>query len=399
MVFFPDQALRFPDPEGGSRSAARGFAAGNAARRTALAEFQQAAESERADASAARNEALLGIKRDTLGLSRDRLALDRAKATRESQESELDAQRKGTEILTKILTGVANAPDDIFPQVLRAGVETAKRLGVDTSKYEGLTADEARQQARVDLQALQGFQQQPKTPAENPVNVKFADGSIQAFGSRSAELQEALKQPGAVEVGLNVQAGSVAELPGKDRQDEIRSTVGAISRARSRVSKIRTSINENRSRAGLGGTITRFGQRAAGIAVDLVDLGVDVPGVVSDVATDVASDIQSGGAEESVASFFDPSLPQNEVFENSLAYALARARKGTGRLNLQDVANARQDVAVTGLSSVDEVLARLDAVDQEFSEAQKDLRARLQGETRDAVPTFRVEGGRLVPVE
>lgn len=389
MVFFPDQALRFPDPEGGSRSLARGFAAGQSFSRTELARLGQAAESERAADKAALDRDQLSAFRERTGVQEGKLALDRQTADRKTQS-------EGVATLSKILTGVANAPDDIFPQVLRSGIETAKRLGVDTSKYEGLTPDQARQQARVDLQALQGFQDQKATPATNPVNIKFPDGRIQGFDPRSQELQEALSVPGAVEVGLNVQASSVEELPGKNRQDEIRANLNATTRARSKISKMRKSINDKRSRAGITGTISRLAQRGVGIATDLADIGVDAPDVISDISRDVANDIQNGRAEESVATFFDPKLSQNEVFENSLAYALARARKGGGRLNLQDVANARPDVEVTGLKSVDEVLAKLEAVDQEIAESQEDLKSRLKGESRDTVPRFRVEGGRLI---
>lgn len=131
MVFFPDQALRFSDPEGGSRSLARGFAAGNQARQTELQRLQAAAEGD--------------LKREALNLKK------RSAARTEGQEN--------VQVLGRILSGVANAPDDLLPQVLEVGKKTASALGIDTTKYDNLTNPaEIRNQANIDLQILQNLQ-------------------------------------------------------------------------------------------------------------------------------------------------------------------------------------------------------------------------------------------------
>ena len=90
------------------------------------------------------------------------------------------------------------------------------------------------------------------------------------------------------------------------------------------------------------------------------------------------------------------------MFENSLAYALARARKGSGRLNSDDVENARKDVGITGLSSVKEVIARLRAVDNELTSSEGGLQQRLKGATgnkKESLPQFEIRDGKLVPVK
>lgn len=53
--------------------------------------------------------------------------------------------------------------------------------------------------------------------------------------------------------------------------------------------------------------------------------------------------------------FFDTELSANEVRANSIIYAIARARKSSGRLNLDDIERAAQDLNIYGDSSVDVV--------------------------------------------
>ena len=178
-------------------------------------------------------------------------------------------------------------------------------------------------------------------------------------------------------------------------QDDINIEMSSLNRGRQRIATMRQGIMANRGRAGIAGTVTRWGQEALGMAADLTGIGIDVPGIVGDTMQDVQGDLNRGMAEQGVADYFDPTIPQNEVFENSLAYSLARARKGKGRLNKDDVENARKDVRITGLTSVDAVLARLAAIDQEFAEAQSGLEVRLGGEKK-GVPTYIIRDGKLV---
>ena len=51
--------------------------------------------------------------------------------------------------------------------------------------------------------------------------------------------------------------------------------------------------------------------------------------------------------------WFDTELPANEVRANSIIYAIARARKSSGRLNLDDIERAAKDLNIYGDSSVD----------------------------------------------
>jgi hypothetical protein len=60
--------------------------------------------------------------------------------------------------------------------------------------------------------------------------------------------------------------------------------------------------------------------------------------------------------------YFNPNIPQNEIRLNSIYYALARVRKDTGRLNVNDVDNAKASLSLTGFTSSDDVAAALEQV-------------------------------------
>ena len=59
---------------------------------------------------------------------------------------------------------------------------------------------------------------------------------------------------------------------------------------------------------------------------------------------------------------YDPTYAQNKVRENIIVYALARAQKPTGRLNVDDVKRASASVNISGLTSDERVRAQLQEV-------------------------------------
>lgn len=243
-------------------------------------------------------------------------------------------------------------------------------------------------------EVARGLAPEPKAP-RGIKNVVFPDGRTRAFREDDQRLDQALEE-GATVIGQNVQAGSVAGLTG-NRPDDLREEIGAISAARGIVADLRNSINENRSRGGAVGTIKGLGQTALGITLDVAEaLNFEGSNIVVDAARDLNRDIQQGAADAGVSRIFDPTLPENKVRQNALAYALARARKGSGRLNQDDVENARRDVKITGATSVDDVLARLSAIEEELSGAETRFKDRLGGQTPGEVPVFEVRDGVLV---
>ena len=64
--------------------------------------------------------------------------------------------------------------------------------------------------------------------------------------------------------------------------------------------------------------------------------------------------------------FFDTELSANEVRANSIIYAIARARKSSGRLNLDDIERAAKDLNIFGMTSSASVVSKLGFLEQEL---------------------------------
>jgi hypothetical protein len=75
--------------------------------------------------------------------------------------------------------------------------------------------------------------------------------------------------------------------------------------------------------------------------------------------------------------FFDTELPANEVRANSIIYAIARARKSSGRLNLDDIERAAKDLNIYGDSSVD-VLTKIKILKDQLVGSRTDDLAQIQ---------------------
>ena len=183
--------------------------------------------------------------------------------------------------------------------------------------------------------------------------------------------------------------------------DELTEGIDLYDRAITGLDDMVAGIKENRSSAGLVGTATRLFQEGIGMATDLSEMGIDVPGAIRDGMEELETDVNAGRADPAIfGRFFNKALPENDVFENRLAYVLAKSRKGGGRLNIQDVQNAKADVKLTGLRSVDSVLAKLNAVKTELSGAREDLSARRGQEPKKSdSPVYEMQDGVLVRVE
>jgi hypothetical protein len=145
--------------------------------------------------------------------------------------------------------------------------------------------------------------------------------------------------------------------------------------------------------AGVKGTLSRMLQEALSITGDLVN------GTVNMFLEDVRSGVVPQTATEE--EWFDARLSVNKMLENSLGYRLARARKGPGRLNVQDIKNAQKDTKITGLTSANAVKARLNGIRQEFIDANKRLQARKDAGNLSAPVVAEWEfdeDGNLVPL-
>ena len=74
---------------------------------------------------------------------------------------------------------------------------------------------------------------------------------------------------------------------------------------------------------------------------------------------------------------FDSDLPANQVRANSIIYAIARARKSSGRLNLDDIERAAKDLNIYGDSSAD-VIAKIGILRTQLTRSREDALANIQ---------------------
>ena len=177
------------------------------------------------------------------------------------------------------------------------------------------------------------------------------------------------------------------------------------------ISDIKSSIAQNRGRVGAPGAIKKVLQNVKGTILDVADTFVQA-GVIdqdsyeaaknkieSSVFNDLAGSYQAAYPGRNAVDFYadlesdehqiyqkffveprknyDPALAANEIKLNAIYYAVARARKPTGRLNVDDVNNAKASLQLYNLdTSSDTVITSLQAVENElqgFVNAQRQI--------------------------
>jgi hypothetical protein len=177
------------------------------------------------------------------------------------------------------------------------------------------------------------------------------------------------------------------------------------------IGDIKTSIAQNRGRVGAPGAIKKTLQNVKGTILDIADTFVEA-GVIdqesyeaaknkieSSVFNDLAGSYQGAYPGRNATDFYsdlesdenkiyqeffvkprenyDPALAANEIKLNAIYYAVARARKPTGRLNVDDVNNAKASLSLYNLdTSSDTVITSLGAIESElqgFVSAQKQI--------------------------
>ena len=177
------------------------------------------------------------------------------------------------------------------------------------------------------------------------------------------------------------------------------------------IEDIKLSIAENRARVGLPGAVKKVLQNVKGTILDVADVLVANELIDQDayeaakskietsVFNDLASQYGAANPQRSGVDFYsdlesdeakiyqeffvkprqnyDPALAANEIKLNSIYYALARGRKPTGRLNVDDIKNAKQSLQLYNLdTSSDTVITALQSIEYElrgFVEAQRKI--------------------------
>lgn len=315
--------------------------------------------------------------------------------------------------LAKLLANEPIIQNDQFlnQDVVRGIVAEAGILDVSQNKKQ--LTDQARQQAElgvsqgnlaVSRENLNVRKQELERQREADIKLDTAVTKIpQPDGSTRTVLLD--KQTGVEirELGQGFSTlTSAGELPAS-RADEVQASRDMLSGARTIVSRVRRSLIEAPARGGLVGTVKKGIQTFTGIASDFLDNDL-----IGGYLGEIANDITDGRTAREVGDMFDPELPRNQLAENQLAYALARARKPVGRINVDDVNRAAEDTKITGLFEAADIKERMKAIDEEFERAITDIDRRLKREQPNpssdspgGVPRFKIspDGTGLIRID
>ena len=171
---------------------------------------------------------------------------------------------------------------------------------------------------------------------------------------------------------------AAADLP-KAKQLEQLSTILLYDNAIRSLDKVISNIQVDPSRAGTVGNVRSLVQRGKGILSDLVSKQ-DLDLVRSTAIEDSKfTHLEPNDADAIRALFdpnnpdsarfwgdFDPALAENRTRINGIAYVLARARKTSGRLNLDDIQRAYSDLTES-FGDSKTVLIKLNTIREEMS--------------------------------
>ena len=171
---------------------------------------------------------------------------------------------------------------------------------------------------------------------------------------------------------------TAADLP-KEKQLEQLGTILLYDNAIRSLDKVISNIQVDPSRAGTVGNIRSLVQRGKGILSDLIskpDLDLVRSAAIEDSKF---THLEPNDADAIRALFdpsnpdsarfwgdFDPALAENRTRINGIAYVLARARKTSGRLNLDDIQRAYADLTES-FGDSKTVLVKLNTIREEMS--------------------------------
>ena len=178
-------------------------------------------------------------------------------------------------------------------------------------------------------------------------------------------------------------------------QLEIFSGIQQFDASLSAVDTVMKNLSDDKTRAGIVGSIREKIKIGEGMITDFLQAKQsNTDAIVSDVQKDVLdsqygesfqnelfnpeSDFNEGFFAITYNRDFDPAFAQNRVLVNAIAYSVARARKKTGRLNLDDVRNARDSLQLSGFTSADTVIVGLETIRNELYQANEDLKVQFE---------------------
>ena len=190
-------------------------------------------------------------------------------------------------------------------------------------------------------------------------------------------------------VGKDVELTAEDLLPPKVLNEQI-STILLYDRNIRSLDKIISNLAEDKLRAGIMGSINEMIQIGQGMITDVLDsdqkngifLSVQEEMKNIDRIAETPEDAEAIKAlfdptDPRSAEFFgdfDPALAENRTRANAIAYAVARARKTSGRLNLDDIRTARESLQITGFRDAKTAITELYTIRDELSDANDDMK-------------------------
>ena len=190
--------------------------------------------------------------------------------------------------------------------------------------------------------------------------------------------------------------------PGAKQVMELASKINSAKQSLKFIRDVQQSIIENPGIVGLPGFFQQFTQSVGSTAFDIMD-ALKAKGAIDDSsynknvdriqnsvishlkenyvkynqtgdknANNFSTDRANGTDEyEIYRTFFNPEIPKNQVRLNSIYYALARARKATGRLNVDDIRNAKESIDLYSLGGSDSIKASLNIIYEQIEQQLK----------------------------
>jgi hypothetical protein len=241
-----------------------------------------------------------------------------------------------------------------------------------TLEYQEFMAQGGRSQADTNLQRVSAIVDGEERPTSLNYNPRT--------GAFTRQMPDGTEQtiPGSMVTQVSVQGAAGDVLP-PVRMDTLQAERDWIGYQSSELGRMMQAIEADPSLAGAVGQVRRAGQQAIGAVSDLASIfGADGRQRASEFmvnAANIASqEVANGNMSESQFTklFDDPNLSEIALFENTLAFTLARLRSPDGRLLSPIVNQSLQDAKITGFTSSQDVINKLGQI-------QRQLNARLEG--------------------
>ena len=190
-------------------------------------------------------------------------------------------------------------------------------------------------------------------------------------------------------VGQDVALTAEDMLPPKVQMEQL-STILLYDRNIRSINKVIANLAEDKTRAGIVGQLKEAIQIGKGMITDVMSQeGKDaIFGAVQEEMSNINRISEKPEEAEIIKALFDPKDPRSAAFfgdfdpklaenrtrVNAIAYAVARSRKDSGRLNLDDIKKAYESLKVTGFTDAKTAITQLYTIRDELMEANKDMK-------------------------